>query len=507
MRKVNVQDKKIGIVLSYIQVALNMVTGLFLSAFFVRVLGKTEYGIYQTVSAFANYLVLLQFGTGTVMTRNIAICKAKKASAEEINRNISTIWIINHILVVFILLLSAVFYCSFDNIYKLSMTAEQIAYSKKILIFVTGYLVLSYCQQTLSGIALAMEYYSFASFNAIARILVRVVCLVVLLMHIPAAILIAVVDMALSGVMLIWTYYFCKKKCHTVFSVRLFDLRILKECLPLSFAILVQTFVNQANNNVDKTIVSIVQGPEAVAVYSVGLYIYSVFSSLTTIPISMYGPQVARDLSSEKKMEDVVNNLVAPSRFIVLIGGTVLFGFIAVGKQFVQLVYGNGYQLSWIIAVIIMIPMLLNMSTGVLINILDVLNKRWIRSMILLFSTILNIILSLWLVNPLGMVGLAIATAVSTFLGQIFLSNLYYNKLLNISVLKLYNKIFEGLLGNQIIACMIACVIVARVSSIFGAVVVGTIVYCVVFSALYCKFGMKENEKMLFQQLYKRIKK
>ena len=68
--------RSVGIALSYVNSFLNLVTGLFLSSFLLRQTGAVDYGIYQTVSSFVNYLVLLEFGTGTVMIRNISVCRS-----------------------------------------------------------------------------------------------------------------------------------------------------------------------------------------------------------------------------------------------------------------------------------------------------------------------------------------------------------------------------------------------------------------------------------------------
>ena len=74
-------NRKAGIILSYTNTLLNMAVGLFLSAFLLRMLGDSEYGMYQTMSSFATYLVLLEFGTGTVMARNLSVCRSKENNA------------------------------------------------------------------------------------------------------------------------------------------------------------------------------------------------------------------------------------------------------------------------------------------------------------------------------------------------------------------------------------------------------------------------------------------
>ena len=71
-----------GLVLSYVYTICNAVIGLFISAFLLRKLGQTDYGVYQTMSSFVTYLGLLEFGTGTIMTRNISLCKLQKPLRE-----------------------------------------------------------------------------------------------------------------------------------------------------------------------------------------------------------------------------------------------------------------------------------------------------------------------------------------------------------------------------------------------------------------------------------------
>ena len=71
------ESKKIGIVLSYINTILSMVFGIILSSYLIKAIGDTEYGLYQTVTAFANYLLILELGTGTITQRNVVICSQK----------------------------------------------------------------------------------------------------------------------------------------------------------------------------------------------------------------------------------------------------------------------------------------------------------------------------------------------------------------------------------------------------------------------------------------------
>ncbi len=87
--------------------------------------------------------------------------------------------------------------------------------------------------------------------------------------------------------------------------MRDFDIIVFKDTLPLCFAMFIQVLVNQANSSVDQFIIGIKLSPEQVSYYSIGLYIYSAFSSLTTVPITLYGPQIVSDVTKKRKADTI----------------------------------------------------------------------------------------------------------------------------------------------------------------------------------------------------------
>lgn len=251
-----------GITLSYVNTFLNMICGLFLSAFLLRSLGDTDYGVYQTVSSFANYLVLLEFGTGTVMTRNLSACRARNATKDEIEKNVSTIWTITNVLSLVIIAVSALFYLSLGSIYSNSLDAGQIEYAKQIFVVITVFLLVSFYLQTLNGITLAFEHYTFTSKTSIMKVVSRTVLLIVLVPIIKKALIIAAVDAAVGICLVVYAYIYCKRNFKIKINITGFDKSILKASLPLCMAIFLQALVNQANSNVAKFIIGIKLDPE-----------------------------------------------------------------------------------------------------------------------------------------------------------------------------------------------------------------------------------------------------
>lgn len=483
-----------------------MICGIFLSSFLLRSLGDTEYGIYQTIASFASYLVLLEFGTGTVMTRNIATCIGKKSDKKALDKNISTIWTITHILTIVIVIFSVGFYLFIGPIYSNSMTPEQIDYARYIFILVSANLILSFYLQTINGVVLGFEKYSFISIQNIIKILLRTAILTIFILIYRYSIIIAVTDTLLSAAIIIFSVLYCKKKVNVKFGFFQFDKTIFKAAMPLCLAIFLQTIVNQANNNVDKFIIGIKMSPEAVTLYSVALYIFSIFSSLTTIPISMYSPQISIDMSRNISNRELSEKLISPCRLTVFIGGSILFGFISAGRQFIDILYGKSYEKAWIIALILMIPSFINMVNGVLINVLNYLNKRMVRSLALMITTAANIILTVLWIDKWGMIGAAAATCVCTILGQIIIMNIYYAKYLKIRVLYMFKHAFKGILPFQILGAAAGLIIGYFIDNTIVSFIVCGGIYLTIFGIGYIIFGATEKEKTKIKSLINRSK-
>ena len=507
MKKKTNNSRGMGISLSYVNTFLNMVTGLFLSAFFLRFLGDTEYGVYQTVSSFANYLVLLEFGTGTIMSRNIAICRARNASKDEIEKNISTIWTITNVLALLITVVSVGFYFSLDKIYAQSLDATQLAEAKRIFIVITVYLVVSFYLQTLNKITIGFEHYPYISKLSISKVVSRTVLFIIFIPLLKRSIIIAAVDAIIVIVQLLYSFVYCKRKFNIKINFKGFDKSIFKAALPMCVAIFIQGIVNQANGNVAKFIIGIKLGPETVALYSIAVYIYFIFSSLTIIPVSMYVPQIAKSVVSGMKGEKLVDCMVQPSRLIVLIGGTIFFGFFAAGKQFISIVYGEQYLQAWNIAVIIMSAMYVSMATGVLMNVLDAMNKRMSRSIVLLVTTALNVVLtSIWL-DKFGVIGAAAATAVCTLLGEVIIMDIYYAKAIKIKLFYMYRKTFKGILLFQLIGAAVAFTVGHFITNVYLSFLASGVIYVVISFGSFVLIGKNEVEKNMIKGFLKKIKK
>lgn len=503
------KNRGLGLVLSYLNTILNMISGLVLSSFLLLSLGDTEYGLYQTVSSFAGYLALLEFGTGTVMTRNISVClnsTSLKDREEAVNRNLSTVWMISLVLSALMAVGASIFYMNLGNIYAKTMNAEQIAYAKNIMLFMFGYILLGYLNQNTNGFLLAHEEYTFASLLSVIRVILKTVSLIILISIWQHAIIIAAVEMTLSLVVFILTLVYSIAKYHARISPRYFDKRIFFASIPMCLALLLQTLTNQANSSVDKFVIGVTMSMESVALYSVAQYVFSMFATVATIPVSMFLPEVSKNMAKKLSPKEFTDTLIHPCRLTTLICGSLLCGFFAVGKQFICLLYSPEKKEAWLYALIIITPMFVNMTDAVIINVLDVANKRLVRSLALLGTTVANIILTVWFIDLWGIIGAVIATAITLVIGNILVVNIYYFKKFKIRILYLYKEAYKGILPFQLISGITAYFTASFIRSDLLSLLIGGLMYILLSFSLIFFFGLRKEEKVKLNTFLRKIK-
>ena len=71
-------ERKVGAILSYFVIVLNMVIGLIYTPYLTRMLGQAEYGLYSLIGSIISYLTVLDFGLGNAIIIYTTKYKGKK---------------------------------------------------------------------------------------------------------------------------------------------------------------------------------------------------------------------------------------------------------------------------------------------------------------------------------------------------------------------------------------------------------------------------------------------
>ena len=114
---------KIGVILSYVTMAIQNIIAIVYTPVMLRLLGQSEYGLYQLVYSVVSYLGLLSFGFGSAYIRFYSRLNIKNDTEGISNLNGMFITVFSVIAVITLLAVS-ILVGNVENLYSQSQTKQ-----------------------------------------------------------------------------------------------------------------------------------------------------------------------------------------------------------------------------------------------------------------------------------------------------------------------------------------------------------------------------------------------
>ena len=488
---------KIGVILSYITMFAQNIIGILYTPIMLRLLGKSEYGLYQLVYSVVSYLGLLSFGFGSAYVRFYSRYKVKndEDGIARLNGMFITIFLIIALISV---LAGSVLVFNVELIFKQGLTPSEISTARILMILMVFNLAVTFPSSVFDSYVTAHECYFFQRVVSLLQtVLNPFLTLPLLLMGYKSISLVAVTTILTVGKFIINMYY-CRKKIDMRFKFKNMQFSLLKEIWVFSFFIFLNMIVDQINWSVDKFILGMFGGTVAVAVYAVGGQINTLYMSLSTSVSSVFIPRIntiVADSNDNKQLTDIFTR-VGRIQFIVL--ALVLNGFILLGKYFISVWAGNGYDSAYYVVLLLIIPVTVPLIQYLGIEIQRAKNMHKFRSIIYFMIAIGNVLISIPLTKAYGEVGAAFGTAITMTLGNIIIMNWYYHARVKLNMKYFWSNIFKLFPAILISFCigLVASKIIT-VNSIINFIIVGCI-YAISYLICMYLFGLNSYEKGLF---------
>lgn len=498
-------QRKYGVVLSYVSLLINNIVGLLFIPFMLRMLGPAEYGLYSIIGSFAAHLSLMDMGMASTAVRYISKYRANEDKKSEENF-LAIILIIYSILVFLVVLIGLVVYRYLPYIFKESLSNKEIQKASIMFIILVGNIAFTIMFNAFTAVTIAYERFVFLRLLNIGRILTRVTLLIILLMMGYKAIAVVIVDTLCNVIFSIikvnYTFRILKIK------IKLYELNLpfIKEIFSYAFFIFLNVITDQTYWKIDNVILGIMTNSTVVAVYAIGSQMNIYYMSFSTAISSVFLPKVVNAVEKKATGEMLTDEMVKTGRIQMIILGLILTGFGLFGEKFILLWAGPEYQKSYLVALIVMVPLTVPLFQNIGISILQAKNKHRFRSLMYLIISVINIFLTIILVNKIGMIGAAIGTAVALIAGNIIGINIYYHKVIGLNMPRFFKEISKGIIPSILIALVIG-IFIRMFDDVFWMILFGQIlIYTICYSLLMWFIGMNIYEKKLITGIFNSIK-
>lgn len=490
---------KAGAALSYISMGLSSVISIIYTPIMLRLLGQSEYGLYNLVASVVSYLGLLSFGFGSAYIRFYSRYKVKEEE-ENVAKLNGMFLVVYTVIGLITLLAGGILVSNVDIIFGDKLTPGELSTAETLMAVMVFNLALTFLASVFNSYITANEEYVYQKVIQIVKAIVNpFVTLPVLLMG-YGSIGMVIVTTLLNIFVEICNVIFCLKKLKMKFLFKKFDFALMKEMTVFSSYIFINMIIDQINWNVDKFIIGRYSGTVSVAIYGIAAQLNTYYMSLSTAISNVFIPRVNRIVATNNSNVELTNLFTKIGRVQFMILSLICSGLIIFGRPFINMWAGSNYDGAYPIALILIIPVTIPLIQNVGVEIQRAKNMHKFRSWLYLFIAIGNILLSIPLTKLYGGVGAAIGTAISLLIGNGLIMNWYYHNRVGLDMKYFWNQILMFI--PAFIAPTIAGVLIVKFVDLYHPIpfLICGIIYVIVFCISMWLFGMNQYEKDLIRK-------
>ncbi|MBQ3257698.1 MAG: oligosaccharide flippase family protein [Oscillospiraceae bacterium] len=489
-----------GILLNYAGEAVKVLTALIYTPIMLRLLGQSEYGLYQLVSSTVAYLSLLSLGFGSAYIRFYSRY-AVKNDHDGVARLNGMFMLIFCIMSALCVVCGGVMIVKAEWVFGSGLTVLELQKAKMLMAILVFSMALTFPNSVFSCYVTAHERFVFQKTVNLLQWLLNPFLALPLLLLGYGSVAVVGVSAFLTTAVFLSNILFCRKKLQMRFSFRGFDFGLLKEMWVFTFFIFLNQIIDQVNWNVDKFLLGRMVGTSAVAVYGIGGQINSLYIAASTAVSNVFVPKVNRIVATTDDNGELTEMMIRIGRIQFMILALVVTGFIFFGQSFIQLWAGEEYGSAYAVALLLIVPVTIPLIQNIGIEIQRAKNMHRARSVVYTALALCNVMLSIPLIKRFGVEGAALGTAVSMLLGNGLFMNWYYYRRMGLNMIAFWKSILRctpavaaasvfGLLQNWL----------WHIDS-WGTLLLGIVGYTAVYGILVAVLGFDEYEKNMAKKL------
>lgn len=328
----HINQRKAGVILSYAGEIVKILVNLVYTPIMLRLLGQSEYGLYQLVYSVVSYLSLLSLGFGSSYLRFYSRYKAQNDEDGVAKLNGMFILIFCSISVICILC-GTVMVRNIRTIFGTGLTESEHATAKVLMELLIINLALTFPNSVFNCSITAHEKFLFQKLLILLQNLFSPFLTLPLLIMGYGSIGMVSVTTLLTFVLLISNMFYCFKKLHVRFAFHGLKISLFKEMWVFTFFIFLNQIIDQINWSVDKFLLGRFAGTTAVAVYGVGGQINTLYLQFSSSVSNVFVPKVNRIVAETNDNTELTTLFTKVGRIQFIVLGLILTGFVFFGMD------------------------------------------------------------------------------------------------------------------------------------------------------------------------------
>ena len=416
---------------SWFSLGFNILVGIFLSPFILHRLGDTAYGIWILIFSVTGYYGLFDLGIRSSVIRYVSTYTATgdgEGLTKLINTSLATYSTIGAIALVLTLL------CSFFVNQLFRIPSDFLNTARLLFLMVGTSVAVGFPTGVFGGILEGLGQFYFVNVTNVVATLLRAVLIVLALTHGYGLLTVALITVVLPILGSLVRAVIVVRILTLRFGWNYVDRSAFRAIANYSAVSFILMIAYKLRFKTDEIVIGTFLSVTAITYFSIADrlldYASEVVSSLAQIFVPMSGQSDARG-----DMERLRKILVAGNRACAFIIFPITSILIILGKSVIEAWVGPRYvAASYPVLMVLVIPITFSLAQSASPRILYGMARHRSLAWVTLMESIANLILSIMLVRPFGIVGDAAGTSIPLLCTTLYFLPRHLCRLLGIRV-------------------------------------------------------------------------
>lgn len=447
---------KVGAVVSYVAIFVNIISALLYTPWMVNKIGQSDYALY-TLSTSLISIFMLDFGISSSVSRFIAKFRAE-GREDKISDFMGVVYKLFLIIGLCIFVVLLIVFALLNKIYA-GLTTEELERFRVLYIIVAGYSLFSFPFMPFSGILMSYEKFVATKLCDLCSKLLTVGLIVAALIS-GMGVVALVSANAISGIVItLVKYVIIRTSKLPRANLRYFDKTVLKDIFSFSIWVTIMSLAQRCMFNLAPTILGIVSNSNEIAIFAPANSLESYFYTFAAAINGLFLPKISRYVV-EGKREDIVRLMVKVGKYQMIVLGLILTGFTVIGKEFMNLWMGEAYEKAYYGAMLIFLPDIFMFSQEIANTLMIAEGKVYLQAIGYIFMSVCTLVLSFWLSDIFGSIGACAAIAVGYLINFIYI-NIIYERVMQLKMGVFYRCCYLRTISAVLLSVLVGYIIMS----------------------------------------------
>ena len=490
-------ERSIGVILSYINIILQVIINLIYIPVLLHYIGKEQYGLYQLIAAVVAYISIMDLGFSNAITRFYTMYFHQNDS-EKAENTLAIASFVYGTIAILIFFVGILIYSFFNEIFS-SLTLNEMSEAKTIYWILFFNVLLTVSTSMFTAVINTHEKFIFLKIINLIQTLLPSLIVIFFIQFYPNIYFLVLMQLIITLICIIIKIYYCFSIIKIKIRYYYWDSFLFDNILKLSMSVFIVMISDQIFWRSNQIILGINIDTTAVTIYSLAMSICMNYMVLGSVIPGIFNVKLIKLFAEESGFSKISNEFVKLGRYQILFLGIFVSGFFLFGNEFIMLWLGNGFEQVYLITCALMIPLTIDFIQSAGQTILQVKNLYWIKAKIFVILGIINIFCIIFVSKNYDIVFCGIISAVLLIIGNIIGLNLYYAykvglpiKTFWITICSLFKCFLPMVLFGIILNIVIGFCTISEISKF----IIKVLIYSSVYIFTIYTYVLTDSEKM-----------